>query len=267
METCNYLIPFAHLDFNLGTPGLKPFLEVDGSVNDNSLRSMMYRNPYAASEWLDRSSVDYNGRFGLNGTLWNNRFSYRAYAGLTIHDNHVYWMAFRDIRDDGAGKRSETFTGLFSPYMGRQTVTSFNGEIEYRPLNVLKFDLGVHGYAYNDEQKWSSEAPAFTANFGACYEGRKIGFGVEAVMQNARTWNTFDVEVISGSDGSAEVSNRFSRVEIPLSVDLRVDFDWKISNRITFFAEGRNLINQRLYEYLWYPELGARFTAGIKANF
>ena len=86
-------------------------------------------------------------------------------------------------------------------------------------------------------------------------------------MQNARTWNTFDVEVISGSDGSAEVSNRFSRVEIPLSVDLRVDFDWKISNRITFFAEGRNLINQRLYEYLWYPELGARFTAGIKANF
>ncbi len=114
----NYLIPFAHLDFNLGTPGLKPFLEVDGSVNDNSLRSMMYRNPYTASEWLDRSSVDYNGRFGLNGTLWNNRFSYRAYAGLTIHDNHVYWMALRNIRLDDAGTRSETFTGLFSPVWG-----------------------------------------------------------------------------------------------------------------------------------------------------
>ena len=267
VETGNYLIPFAHLDFNLGTPGLKPFLEVDGSVNDNSLRSMMYRNPYTASEWLDRSSVDYNGRFGLNGTLWNNRFSYRAYAGLTIHDNHVYWMALRNIRLDDTGTRSETFTGLFSPCMGRQTVTSFNGEIEYRPLSVLKFDLGVHGYAYNDEKKWSSGAPTLTANLGARYEGRKIGFGVEAVMRNSRTWNTFDVETTLNSDGSTEVNNRFARVDIPFGVDLRVDFDWKISNRVTFFAEGRNLINQRLYEYLWYPELGARFTAGIKANF
>ena len=32
-------------------------------------------------------------------------------------------------------------------------------------------------------------------------------------------------------------------------------------------AEGRNLINRRLYEYPWYPELGANFTVGIKANF
>ena len=86
-------------------------------------------------------------------------------------------------------------------------------------------------------------------------------------MLNGRTWNTFDVETTLNSDGSTAVDNRFPRVDIPLGVDLRVDFDWKISNRITFFAEGRNLINQRLYEYLWYPELGARFTAGIKANF
>ena len=267
VEIGNYLIPFAHLDFNLGTPGLKPFLEVDGCVDDNSLRSLMYRNPYVVSGWLDRSSVDYNGRFGLNGTLWNNRFSYRAYAGLTIHDNHVYWMAFRETTEDGAGTRSELFPGAFLPVMGRQTVTSFNGEIEYRPLSVLKFDLGVHGYAYNDEQKWSSGAPSFAGNFGARYEGRKIGFGVEALLQSRRSWNVYEIETLSGSDDSADVRNYLSRMEVPFGVDLRVDFDWKISNRITFFAEGRNLINRRLYEFPWYPELGAHFTAGIKANF
>lgn len=27
------------------------------------------------------------------------------------------------------------------------------------------------------------------------------------------------------------------------------------------------LVNRRLYEYPWYPELGANFTVGVKANF
>ena len=50
-------------------------------------------------------------------------------------------------------------------------------------------------------------------------------------------------------------------------MDLRVNFDWKVSGRVTLFAEGRNLVNRRLYEYPWYPELGANFTVGAKANF
>lgn len=46
-----------------------------------------------------------------------------------------------------------------------------------------------------------------------------------------------------------------------------MNFDWKVSGRVTLFAEGRNLVNRRLYEYPWYPELGANFTVGVKANF
>lgn len=34
----NYVIPFARLDFNLGTPGLKPFFEADGAVTPNDFR-------------------------------------------------------------------------------------------------------------------------------------------------------------------------------------------------------------------------------------
>lgn len=50
----------------------------------------------------------------------------------------------------------------------------------------------------------------------------------------------------------------------PFAVDLRVNFDWKVSGRVTLFAEGRNLINRRLYEYQ-FPEYGANFV--VKANF
>lgn len=34
----NYVIPYARLDFNLGTPGLRPFFEADGAVKPNDFR-------------------------------------------------------------------------------------------------------------------------------------------------------------------------------------------------------------------------------------
>ena len=264
VTTGNYLIPFAHFDFNLGTPGLKPFLEVDGGVSDNSLRSLMRKNPYAAPQWLDMSSVDYCGRFGLGGSLWRNRFGYRLYAGVTIHDNRLYWAAYRELSDDGAGGTGEAFPAVFLPLTGRQTVTSFNGEVEYRPLSVLTFDLGVHGYLYNDEEDWNNGAPSFAGNVGVRYEGRKVGFGVEARMQSERRWMLLTSGPASGTDaGPVSVSS----FEAPFGVDLRVDFDWKVSGRVAIFAEGRNLLDRELYEYPWFPELGARFTVGVKANF
>lgn len=224
----------------------------------------MRKNPYAAPQWLDKSSVDYCGRFGLGGSLWRNRFGYRLYAGVTIHDNRLYWAAYRELSDDGAGGTGEAFPAVFLPLTGRQTVTSFNGEVEYRPLSVLTFDLGVHGYLYNDEEDWNNGAPSFAGNVGVRYEGRKVGFGVEARMQSERRWMLLTSDPASGTDaGPVSVSS----FEAPFGVDLRVDFDWKVSGRVAIFAEGRNLLDRELYEYPWFPELGARFTVGVKANF
>lgn len=253
----NYVIPFARLDFNLGTPGLKPFLEADGAVNPNDMRALTLENPYVdSSKWLDKSSVDYNFRLGLGGSLWRSHFSYRLYAGFSVRDNHLYWMTYRSLSDDPAFH--EVFEGNMSPVMARQTVTSFNGEIEFRPVSTLKFDLGVHGYLYNDETELDNGAPSFAGNLGVAYDGRKVSFGVKALMQSVRRWSVIDVSAASGSAASFEA---------PFAVDLRVNFDWKVSGRVTLFAEGRNLLNRRLYEYAWYPELGANFTVGIKANF
>lgn len=267
----NYIIPYARLDFNLGTPGLKPFFEADGAVKPNDFRALTLANPYVASStWLPKSSVDYNFRLGLGGSLWRSRFNYRVYAGVSIRDNHLYWMNLPVFVESDPASNA-VFPGAFIPQMARQTVTSFNGEIEFRPVSALKFDLGVHGYLYNDESDLKNGSPAFAGNIGVGYEGRKISFGVKALMQSARSWTTLGYEPGLKPD-SPDGGNAFEVIqqepfEAPFAVDLRVNFDWKVSGRVTLFAEGRNLINRRLYEQPWYPELGANFTVGIKANF
>ena len=258
-ETGDYFIPFARLDFNLGTPGLKPFFEADGTVCPNDFRALTAANPYVASgTWLDKSSVDYNFRAGLNGTLWSKRFAYRVYAGFSVQDNRLFWATL--LERSGADGEYETFASTFIPQLGRQTVTSFNGEIEYRPLSSLMFDLGVHGRFYNVESDWDNGEASFVGNVGVTYTGRKVSFGVEARMENERCWTTLDYLF------SDEISY-LPAFKVPFTVDLRAHFDWRVSHRVTLFVEGRNLVNQPLYDFARYPDLGARFVAGIKANF
>ena len=57
------------------------------------------------------------------------------------------------------------------------------------------------------------------------------------------------------------------RYSVPFAVDLGVDFQWKISGRVSLFAEGRNLLDRRLYDYPWYPGYRVNCTVGAKVSF
>lgn len=261
-ENGNYVLPYARVDFKLQSREFKPFVEIDGEVHDNSFRSLTYLNPYVVDGvWLGKSSVDYNVRLGLGGTLWNNRFDYRLYVAFSIHDNHVYWTG-----DYFADRQNVWFSGTVNPVMSRQTVGSLHGEIIYRPISQLQIDLGLHGYLYNDEALWIHEKrttlgngePQFRGNAAIRYRGRKIAFGVSARAESRRLWSMF----VTRADEVA-----FDRFSVLFAVDLGVDFEWKISGRISLFAEGRNLLDRRLYDYPWYPGYRANCTVGAKVSF
>ena len=135
----NYVIPFARLDFNLGTPGLKPFFEADGAVTPNDFRALTLENPYVASStWLDKSSVDYNFRLDWAADLWRGASTTVSTPGCrsatTIFLDHVPEVIGRSC-----------FFGVFRaflvPVMARQTVTSVQRRDRVPPVSALKFDL------------------------------------------------------------------------------------------------------------------------------
>ncbi len=262
-EDCgNYVIPYARLDFKLGAREFKPFLELDGGVCDNSFRSLALRNPYVApGSWGTKSSVDYNARIGLGGSLWNNEFDYRVYVAFSIRDYHVYWYGDLFTADD-----SEAFSGVLTPALSRQTVTSLHGEIIWRPIGQLRFDMGLHGFFYNDEALRINEKrtalgngdPQFRADASLRYEGRRIACGVSFRAESKRLWSLF---VHRGSIAAPE------RYSVPFAADLGIDFEWRVSGRVALFAEGRNLLDRRLYDYPFYPAYRVSCTAGAKVTF
>ena len=265
-ESGNYVIPYAHLRFDLGTKVLQPFAEIDGGVYENSYRSLTRQNPYVYNPLtVAKSSVDYNFRFGVGGSLWREKLIYRLYAGFSIRDNHLYWAS---LPVDAARTDAEAL-GYFIPVPGRQTVTSFNGEAEFRPVSSFRMLLGIHGYIYNDDGVWragdrkvnlQNGLPSFEGLVRAQYDGRKVSFGVTAEMQSERGWTTY----VKDAETAEFVQSSF---KAPFGVDLRVNVDWRISGKVTLFAEGRNLANRKLYRYAFYPEYGANCTVGVKLDF
>ncbi len=285
-ERGNYVVPFLRLDFDLGIEGLSPFLALDGDVRDNAFRSLVRQNPYVApSAWLGRSSVDYNGRFGIGGRLWRGRFDYRLYASFSVHDNHVYWYgAVRHLNQsipgpamDGVGRSAFDsgicFSGAFLPVQARQTVTSFHGEMTLRPAAGLSIGLAARGFLYNDEEVRLSGLrispgngePAFRGRAELRYERRKVAFGVSCLFESARRWTL--AESPDSDPGILAAPWPAASFEAPFAVDLRADFEWRVTGRTALFAEGRNLLDRPLYEFPLYPEYGASVTVGVRAAF
>lgn len=265
-ESGNYVVPYAHLRFDLGTEVLQPFAEADGGVYENSYRSLTRQNPYVYNAlMLPKSSVDYNFRFGLDGAIWRDRLTYRLYAGFSIRDNFLYWSC---LPADPTIPNAETL-GYFIPVQGRLTVTSFNAEAELRPVSSFRLLLGVHGSVYNNEGTWRTDGhtvnldnglPSFAGFVQARYDGRKVSLGAAVDLQSTRRWTV--------QTWSQELqSHTFSDFEAPFGVDLRVDAAWRVGGRVTLFAEGRNLMNRKLYRYALYPEYGANCTVGVKLDF
>ena len=267
-----YLMPYARVDINLGTKRLMPYVEVDGEVRTNDFRSLTYENPYLTpAMMLGRSSVDYNGRAGIRGTIGRDALTYRLYAGISVKDNHLFWYG-RSLMDEVSGRYIVAASSM-SAEMDRLTVVSVNGELEWRPLTELRIAAGAHWNIVDESSLFESGVADFECNLGLRYEGRKIGFGVKAVAQTERRWTLLHEGVMEWVDAFryAPVGDVESIVgeelKAPFAVDLRVNFDWKISSQIGLFAEGYNLANCRLYRYPWYPASGIGFTMGVKMNF
>lgn len=201
--------------------------------------------------------MDYNGRLGIAGDLWRERFAYRVYAAFSVRTHHNYWYATGLY--DAAEQTLLAAAYTLHPEQRRQTVTSFHGEAEFHPVSSLRMELGIHSYLYDDDPDFSNGAPSFEGNFGIRYAVKRVSFGVSVSGQTARKWTLLYTDTL-GAEGK-------DTFKAPATLDLQASFDWKVSKLVGIFAEGENLLNHRLYRFPWYPEYGANFTVGVKLAF
>lgn len=247
-----YFVPYARLRFDLGNGQFVPFAEADGQVAENTFAALSRLNPYVADNaWEPRSTVDYNVRLGVGGSLAGGKVAYRFYVGFTFTENALAWYC---LQSEPVG---------FIPVTGRRNAVSFNGELEIRPVNNLLITLAAHGYDFSDRTGYCTGLPQFRGDASVPIHPPKIRF---------RGFGGRSERAFLERDGGSALQRRprtpgGGTFQGAFTVDLRAFADWHVTPRTTLFAEGRNLANARLYEWPGYPEYGAGFTAGVRIDF
>ncbi|MEG1622113.1 MAG: hypothetical protein RR330_01940 [Alistipes sp.] len=258
----NYILPYAKIHFDLGKGILMPYIEFDGNVRDNSFCTLTHTNPYIVGGLtLPKNTVAYNLTFGADGKLFDSRLVYRLFLRMTWMENAPYWFGTNAIDPE---TEFPTVNFLqFSAIQARRNQVSFNGEIEWKPAGNFSMMIGVYGSIYDNTASMNGillggGLPVFRGILKADYTHRKFSIGLSAEMKSVRHWTNV---LVNGTETT------LLPYKTPITVDLRAHIDWHISHTVTVFTEGRNLVNQRLYTWANYPELGANFTAGVKLTF
>lgn len=271
----HYLLPYLRLHFNVGDGAFVPFIETDGQIRGNDFRSLIRENPYVVTGLvLPKNTVDYNLRFGVSGNF-GNRFSYRLFICMTWVENARYWYG---LNFPQAGEPAADFL-QFGAVQARRNTASLGGEISWRPARDFRIDWEVYGFSHDftariGDRKLDGGLPALESKLAMKYAHRRFSIGASARLVSVRHWTNMAVMNRPAADPDAEpdaasdpAAAQFSTYRVPVTVDVRLNVDYRLSRSVTLFAEGRNLANQRLYDWANYPLWGAGFTAGVKCVF
>ncbi|MFR9668155.1 MAG: hypothetical protein SNJ33_00190 [Rikenellaceae bacterium] len=227
------------------------FVEMGGEMIDGTYASMAKLNPYISSSDIGsmRSTTISNLRFGAEGALMSrNQLSYRLYAQGELRYDDMLWVLVVDPMQDN-------YNYMAVDYIN-ETVLSLNLEAEYRIIPQLSLATDLHLYHFSD---WENESgyeygrSSFVGGVSLDYSLPKFNIGVSAQSRSAY--------------GVSYIYDYIKHdVLMPATVDLGCYFDFKVGDATIFF-EANNLINQTIYNYYGYRELGMNFMAGVKLSF
>lgn len=264
-EKFNYIFPYAKFHLNLGDGAFVPLLEVNSELAHTDFFSLSHVNPYLVTGLsLPKNQVDYNLSVGADGTI-SNKLTYRVLLNFKWSENALYWYG---LNFPLSQVDNHNFL-QFGVQQARRDQISILAELEWRIIRDLSLGVSLKGStydfdAYNGSYKLGGGLPAFESKLHLSYEHRRFSIAANAKMLSTRHWSCFDV-------GSNAAGGYFLRgaymAKVPITIDLGLDFSYHVNSSLSLFAQGKNLCNQRLYDFANYPLQGVGFMVGVKATF
>ncbi len=234
-----------------------PFVEVGGSLTQNSFEQITHENPYVESGTAAKSSVVYNLALGFEKNNNSGSLNFKLYLGYDIELNNRYYQL--NVIEEDSG---EIVNNYFTLDLVRLNRGSVNAHLNYKPTPEFELNLDCHLYSYGAPQgtPYTNSLSKSVQSFGLKYAYRNFEIGLQTQYMSQREYS---VIYLSQADDSSSTSD----VVLPGVVNLAANIDWKLSDKISIFAQGDNLCSQELNPWVLYRGYGALFTAGVKINF
>ena len=260
----HHIFPYLRMTWKSAKEGFVPFVEVDGGLKHNDYASLLYANPYvlpnASLSQLANEAL-YNGRIGISGRLGRGVFAYNLSAELSLANDHVYWYTFQQ----GNAVDCYHFTEAY------QHSLRLDGGIMLRPAGWFETDLKAGVYVWENYGDYYANRPNFDASLGLRYLHRKFTVGVTAEYRGGIKWmtlqNATEGEELYAIANPEELKPTFGYTKTDATFLLGVKAEYRINDRWSVYAEGRNLTGSKVYEWLNYYRDTAEGIVGVKMSF
>lgn len=234
------------------------FGEFSGDVQRNTYYSFVNENPYLGpSEQLLNTIQNYKVEGGIEGQF-QGAFSYRAAINMSRYNQMHFFV------NNYTSNLVESDTARFSlVYDDKTTVFNINAELGYKfsdmyslnsRLDLYQYDLGTQAEA------WSRPTWELRVNNQITPIARLIVQANLNLMGGIKARGQ-DLSDIVGETGPYEV------VKLKPIADLQLKADYGITDRVSVFAEGNNILNGKNMRWLNYPVRGIQFIGGVAFKF
>ncbi|MEB2783985.1 TonB-dependent receptor [Algoriphagus persicinus] len=238
------------------------FGEFSGDVQRHTYYSFVNENPYLGpSEQLLNTVQNYKIEGGIEGQF-QGAFSYRAAANVSRYNQMHFFV------NKYTNNLVTTDSARFSlVYDDKTTVYNINAELGYKLSDVFSLNSRLDLYQYDlstQAEAWNRPIWELSVNNQVTPLERLIVQANLNLMGGIKA-RGHDLNDILGYTGP--YPGPYEVVKLKTIADLQLKVDYGITDRISIFAEGNNLLNGKNMRWLNYPVRGIQFIGGASFKF
>ncbi|TAE37502.1 MAG: TonB-dependent receptor [Runella slithyformis] len=224
--------------------GVHLFAGLDGDINRNTLRSLLNENRWLAPNVTvantEKNRDIYGGAKGElgSGFQFEVKVSYANYKNFYAFNN------------------SWTDTTQFSVLYDADYINALavSGQVGYQYKNIVRSTLRADVFDYNVkrlEAAWNRPTTTITWN--------------NSFVFTKKLFATLDLYYLAGLQGKNFATNRIVKQENIADLNLKIDY--LLTRNFSSFVSVNNLLGRSYERYLYYPQQGLNFLAGLSFQF
>ncbi|WP_057937739.1 TonB-dependent receptor [Algoriphagus resistens] len=233
------------------------FGEFSGDVQRNTYYSFVNENPYLGpSDQLLNTVQNYKIEGGIEGQF-QGAFSYRAAANVSRYNQMHFFV--NSYTNNLVTTDSARFNLV---YDDKTTVLNINAELGYKFSDMYSLNSRLDLYQYD----LGTQAEAWNRPIWELRVNNQVT-PIERLIVQANL-NLMGGIKARGTDLSDTTDpGPYEVVKLKTIADLQLKADYGITDRISIFAEGNNILNGKNMRWLNYPVRGIQFIGGASFKF
>ncbi|MBN2637446.1 MAG: hypothetical protein JXR61_14320 [Prolixibacteraceae bacterium] len=248
---------------------LKLYGGVTGDFTHNSYSKIAYENPFVDPEHDVKNSFEKIHFFGGIDGKFSPKTNFKISANYSITDHQpLYYLHQYTHTDPNVNPNPVVTDNDFKVLYDNINLFKFNLEIFHTSSEKLEFLLSGNYYLYDlNEQKSAWNLPDWDANFSLSYNiTQQLSISTDVFLIGTR--KALIMQTLFRNSTIDSVNPPILKsYNLDTAIDLNVRGEYKITEKLSVFAQLNNFGFQKYERWLGYPVQSFNFLGGLSYAF